>query len=97
MQAVDVTALPRVADPLPSPTHAPSLDALTTTYQQALIDIRSRLPKELRTPKVGIVCGSGLQGLAELLQDRVEVPYGEIEGFGESTGEFRVRLSQQHS
>lgn len=29
--------------------------------------------------------GTGLQGLAELLQERVEVQYQDIPGFGEST------------
>jgi hypothetical protein len=87
----DINALPRVPDPVPSPTHAPHLDELTTTYTQALIDIRSLLPKELRTPKVGIVCGSGLQGLAGVLQERCEVKYSDVEGFGESTGELRRR------
>ncbi|SCV73550.1 BQ2448_7476 [Microbotryum intermedium] len=84
-QLADLNALPRLADPVPSPHHAVELDHLTVEYTQALIDIRSRLPKELRTPQVGIVCGSGLQGLAELLQDRVEVDYAHIHGFGEST------------
>ncbi|GAA5848804.1 hypothetical protein JCM8547_006350 [Rhodosporidiobolus lusitaniae] len=81
----DLSALPRVADPLPSPAHPVALDSLTQPFIQAVYDIRSRLPKELRTPKVAIVCGSGLQGLAEVLQDRVEVPYSDIQGFGEST------------
>ncbi|GAA5825202.1 hypothetical protein JCM11251_006141 [Rhodosporidiobolus azoricus] len=81
----DLSAIPRLPDPVPSPSHAPAFDALTAKFTQAVIDIRSKLPKELRTPKVSIVCGSGLQGLGEILQDRVEVPYSEIEGFGEST------------
>ncbi|GAA5929878.1 purine-nucleoside phosphorylase [Sporobolomyces koalae] len=81
----DLAALPRVADPVPSPSNEPALDELTTQFAQALLDIRSKLPQELQHPKVGIVCGSGLQGLAEILQDRVEVPYGGITGFGEST------------
>ncbi|GAA5986090.1 hypothetical protein JCM5350_004428 [Sporobolomyces pararoseus] len=81
----DLSALPRVPDPVPSPSNEPELDELTTQFTQALLDIRSKLPLELQHPKVGIVCGSGLQGLADILQDRVEVPYGEITGFGEST------------
>ncbi|GAA6024137.1 hypothetical protein JCM10207_001595 [Rhodosporidiobolus poonsookiae] len=81
----DLSALPRLPDPVPSPHHAPALDELTAQFTQALVDIRSRLPKELRTPKVAIVCGSGLQGLAEVIQDRVEVNYADITGFGEST------------
>ncbi|GAA5912391.1 hypothetical protein JCM5296_001716 [Sporobolomyces johnsonii] len=81
----DLAALNHLPDPVPSPSHAPQLDALTAQFTQALIDIRQRLPKALRTPKVAIVCGSGLQGLAEVLTERVEVPYADIEGFGEST------------
>ncbi|BGP41119.1 Purine nucleoside phosphorylase [Rhodotorula kratochvilovae] len=83
--AADLSALPRLADPVPSPSHAPQLDSLTDEYTQALVDIRTRLPKDLRTPKVALVCGSGLQGLAEQLSDRVLVPYQDITGFGEST------------
>lgn len=89
----DLAALPRVADPVPSPSNSPSLDELTSHFTIALSDIRSRLPQELREPKVGIVCGSGLQGLAEILQDRVEVDYSDITGFGESTGAVVHHLS----
>jgi xanthosine phosphorylase len=32
-------------------------------------------------PRLGIVLGSGLGGLTEALEDRVAVPYGELEGF----------------
>ncbi|GAA6025565.1 hypothetical protein JCM11491_003214 [Sporobolomyces phaffii] len=81
----DLAALPRIADPVPSPSNAPALDELTAQFAHAVSDIRSRLPRELHEPVVGIVCGSGLQGLADILQDRVEVPYGSISGFGEST------------
>ncbi|GAA5994024.1 hypothetical protein JCM11641_000049 [Rhodosporidiobolus odoratus] len=74
----DLSALPRFPDP-------PSLDLLSSPFTQALIDIRSRLPKPLRTPRVAIVCGSGLQGLAEVLQDTVLVNYADVTGFGQST------------
>ena len=36
-------------------------------------------------PRVGIVLGSGLGGLADELDDRVEIPYGEIPGWPAST------------
>ncbi|GAA5999711.1 purine-nucleoside phosphorylase [Rhodotorula paludigena] len=85
LAAPDLSALPRLPDPLPSPGHHPDLHDLTAQFTQSLIDIRQRLPKDLRTPKVAIVCGSGLQGLAEQLADRVQVPYADIAGFGEST------------
>jgi purine-nucleoside phosphorylase len=35
------------------------------------------------TPRLGIVLGSGLGGLADALEDAVTVPYGELEGFPE--------------
>jgi purine-nucleoside phosphorylase len=44
--------------------------------------IRERAPLE---PLVGVVLGSGLGGLADELDDRVEVPYGEIPDWPVST------------
>ncbi len=38
-----------------------------------------------RTPRLGIVLGSGLGGLADLLEDAVAIPYAEIPGFPTST------------
>jgi xanthosine phosphorylase len=38
-----------------------------------------------RAPRLGIVLGSGLGGLADLLEDSVAIPYGEIPGFPTST------------
>lgn len=36
-------------------------------------------------PRVGVVLGSGLGGLADALENRVEIPYGEIPGWPVST------------
>ncbi|MGH3133318.1 MAG: purine-nucleoside phosphorylase [Gaiellaceae bacterium] len=36
-------------------------------------------------PRVGVVLGSGLGGLADELEDRLEIPYGEIPGWPVST------------
>jgi len=36
-------------------------------------------------PRVGLVLGSGLGGLADALENRVEIPYGEIPGWPVST------------
>ncbi|MBM2823544.1 MAG: Purine nucleoside phosphorylase [Thermoleophilia bacterium] len=36
-------------------------------------------------PRVGVVLGSGLGGLADSLENRVEIPYGEIPGWPVST------------
>lgn len=38
------------------------------------------------TPTVGIVCGSGLSGLSQLLENPVTVPYEHIPGFPSTTG-----------
>lgn len=50
--------------------------------------IRKLLPEALKNPKVAIVCGSGLGGLADTLNPspRIETPYGDIPGFAVSTG-----------
>ena len=38
-------------------------------------------------PSVGIVCGSGLGGLADMLKDQVAFNYKDIPDFPQSTGE----------
>lgn len=38
-------------------------------------------------PKVGIICGTGLGGLAELIEDKDSFPYEKIPDFPRSTGE----------
>lgn len=39
-------------------------------------------------PKVAIICGSGLGGLADLMADKTVFPYRDIPNFPVSTGEF---------
>ena len=51
------------------------------------------LPEKLRSPRVGIVCGSGLSTLAATLRETVEVPYSSLRGFGKSTGMCCSRLA----
>lgn len=50
--------------------------------------IRKELPESLQYPKIAIVCGSGLGGLADTIesQPRHEISYGNIPGFPVSTG-----------
>ncbi|KAK3821301.1 MAG: nucleoside phosphorylase domain-containing protein [Benniella sp.] len=43
------------------------------------------LPVHLAQPKVGIVCGSGLGGLVEIIKDKHEFAYSDIPGFVVST------------
>jgi len=38
-------------------------------------------------PTVGIVCGSGLGGLADMLKDQVAFNYKDVPNFPQSTGE----------
>lgn len=51
--------------------------------------VRSQLPKSLQNPRVAIVCGSGLGGLADTIEPepKVELAYGTIPNFPQSTGE----------
>lgn len=51
----------------------------TSDWLMAQTDIR---------PIVGIVCGSGLGGLADILKDQVAFNYKDIPNFPQSTGEF---------
>lgn len=50
--------------------------------------VRSMLPEVLQFPKVAIVCGSGLGGLADTIEPepKVELAYGIIPNFPQSTG-----------
>ena len=56
------------------------------TYSQTAEYLRSKLPTELKTVGVGIVCGSGLGGLVDALQQPiVELHYKDIPNFALST------------
>lgn len=46
-------------------------------------------------PLVGIVCGSGLGGLAEMLKDQVAFNYKDIPNFPQSTGQCVLRYYDQ--
>lgn len=68
-------------DPQPSIDFAPTLEAII-----------SLLPPNLQRPNLGIICGSGLSGLAEDFRQVVIVPYEKIPGFAHSSG-LSSRLS----
>ncbi|MBN8633964.1 MAG: purine-nucleoside phosphorylase [Anaerolineae bacterium] len=53
-------------------------------YEKAAAVIRNRTDLPV---KVGLVLGSGLNVLADVLEDRVEIPYKDIPGFPQSTVE----------
>lgn len=70
------------------------MQPLSSAFGNTINTIRTRLRQEspslgeeLGQPKVGIVCGSGLSGLADALQEKVVIPYSELEGFAINTGE----------
>lgn len=50
--------------------------------------IRLQLPENLSRPIIGIICGSGLGGLAETVEaeSQVEISYKNIPHFPQSTG-----------
>lgn len=51
--------------------------------------LRLKLPEQLASPRVAIVCGSGLGGLAQTVNDgiREEWDYKDVPNFPLSTGE----------
>lgn len=57
--------------------------------------VRSKLPSILQSPKVAIVCGSGLGGLADTIEPepKVELAYATIPNFPRSTGEWKEAVT----
>jgi len=55
---------------------------MTDQVEGIVAQIRQRVSRE---PEIGIVCGSGLGGLAETLESPVTIPYSEIKGFPQTT------------
>ncbi|KAJ3413649.1 hypothetical protein HDV05_007717 [Chytridiales sp. JEL 0842] len=57
-----------------------------STYKQSVDYLVSKLPQNLQKIQVGIICGSGLGGLAETLEGPlVEIEYKDIPNFAVST------------
>ncbi|KAF5382368.1 hypothetical protein D9757_009783 [Collybiopsis confluens] len=54
-------------------------------FTETLNAIKAFVPPNLQRPRVGIICGSGLSGLAGSLRDSVTVDYKDIPGFAKST------------
>lgn len=59
--------------------------SLTSPQSRAARAIKARRPDF--TPKVGIILGSGLGGLADHIEDSLSIPYDELPDFGRSTVE----------
>lgn len=74
----------------PDTLAAPNAYARATETAQY---VRSQLPESLQKPKVAIVCGSGLGGLAETIdpEPKVELAYGTIPNFPKSTGKLFIQ------
>lgn len=66
--------------------------------KQAASFLKGRLPEDLRTPKVAIVCGSGLGGLADTVHAelRAEYDYSSIPYFPRPTGKVLPLRTQDH-
>lgn len=66
---------------------------ISTNVAEAFRFIHERLPQSLRKPVVGIICGSGLGGLAEsvLPHPRHEIRYADIPNFPQTTGDVAKR------
>lgn len=63
------------------------MDPLATLpFDAAVAAIKAAIPAHLQSPRVGIVCGSGLGGIVDSIRDLHLVPYNIIPGFAESTG-----------
>lgn len=56
------------------------------TYDDLKKAADSILSKTKYRPKIGIICGSGLGHLGELVEDRIAIPYKDIPIFPISTG-----------
>jgi purine-nucleoside phosphorylase len=48
-------------------------------------NVFSTLPETHRSPKLAIICGSGLARIGNLIKNSVKIPYDSIEGFPRST------------
>jgi purine-nucleoside phosphorylase len=51
--------------------------------QEIVAFIQNLVPTK---PEIAIICGSGLGGLAELIVEKIVIPYADIPHFPRSTG-----------
>lgn len=61
-----------------APLSAADLEKLPSNFVQATESIRSRLPENLQSPKWAVICGSGLSGLVDHIEERVLIDYSTI-------------------
>lgn len=69
-------------------------NAISQQTAEALRFLQAKVPPKLHQPVIGIVCGSGLNGLADAVSPdpRFEIPYADIPYFPQSTGRYEVRV-----
>lgn len=60
------------------------MSELSVRIQDAAEAVRARFPS---TPRIGMILGTGLGGLASQIDEQATIPYGEIPHFPESTVE----------
>ena len=68
-------------------------------YLESVEFLRAKIPESLRTPRVAIICGSGLGGLAGTVheEEKFELDYKSIPHFPHSTGERGLAFESSHS
>ena len=69
-----------------------NLLSLRYTFEQIQQIANYLLEKTHTRPTIGIICGSGLGGLAESVEDRELFPYHKIPSFPVSTGTYYHEL-----
>ena len=67
------------------------------TYKESADFLVAQIPEALQSPKLAIICGSGLGGLAESVSSdvKVELDYASIPHFPQSTGKSFLLQSFQ--
>lgn len=68
-------------------------DFETFPFEPSIDAIRIELPLYLQSPRVGIICGSGLSSIVTMFHEVVRIPYAKIPGFSKSTGLFHDLLN----
>ena len=55
---------------------------------EAAAFLQSRLPEIVRTPQIGVICGSGLGQLSQIVESisKVQIPYRDIPNFPQTSG-----------
>ena len=67
------------------------------SYEEVESTAQSVLKRTKCRPHIGIICGSGLGGLANALEEKEILPYCEIDGFPVSTGNYLLIFIFCHS